>query len=270
MSFPGGDFRGRAAVVTGGSRGIGRGIAWALAASGADVVISSRKQQDLDKVAAEAAGLPGRIVPFAANAGDPEAAEAAIACAISTFGAVDILVNNAATNPFYGNLVDLDPARADKIVKVNQFGVVSWVASAWRAWMSQHGGVILNITSAGGFGVDRGIGYYNATKAAVIHLTRQLAAELSPAVRVNSIAPGVVRTDMSRALWEGRETELVGSIPLGRFGEPEDIAAAALFLLSDHASWITGQTLVVDGGVSARPMLVHSVDSGPHDSTSEH
>ncbi|TQC45217.1 SDR family oxidoreductase [Rhodococcus sp. WS4] len=249
------NLEGRAAVVTGGSRGIGRGIAWRLAESGADVLVVARKEAELKALAAEAdaAFLPGRVEVFAANAGDPDQAEAAVEFAMRTFGSLSILVNNAATNPFFGNLVDLDPQRAGKIVDVNQFGPLAWIGSAWRAWMAANGGVVVNISSIGAFGVERGIGYYNATKAAAIHMTRQLAWELAPRVRVNSIAPGIVKTHLSRALWEGREEQLLRGVPLGRFGQPEDIAEAALFLVSDAASWVTGQTLAVDGGALAGP-----------------
>lgn len=254
------DLKGRTALVTGGSRGIGRSIAWALASSGANVLITSRKQADLDGVVADAeeARLPGAIAAYAANSGVPGQAEAAVAFALGHFGALDILVNNAAANPYFGNLVDLDPARAAKTVAVNQYGPLVWIANAWRAWMEQHGGTILNISSIGAFGTEPGIGYYNATKAAAEYLTRQLAYELAPRVRVNSVAPGIVKTYFSRALWEGREEQILRSVPMGRFGEPEDIANAALFLVSDAAAWITGQTLAVDGG----SLVVPAADAG--------
>ncbi|RNL62891.1 SDR family oxidoreductase [Nocardioides marmoriginsengisoli] len=267
MNISADDFKGRTAIVTGGSRGIGRAITWELASRGADVLVVSRKQATLDALTAEAAeaGLPGRLEGFAANVGDPDAAVAAAARAMDSFGSIDFLVNNAATNPYYGDLVDLDHARAAKIVQVNQFGLVAWVSAAWKAWMSDHDGSVVNVSSVGGYGVDRGIGYYNATKAAVIHLTRQLSVELAPHVRVNSVAPGVVRTEMSRALWEGREAELEAAIPLQRFGEPEDIADAVMFMLGSGSQWLTGQTLVVDGGAANAPKMVPAlVDREPN------
>lgn len=249
------DLRGRTAVVTGASRGIGRAIALRLAECGADVLLTSRKQEDLERVAreAEAASVPGRVAAFAANAGDPDQAAAAIDFAMDTFGSIDLLVNNAATNPFFGDLVDLDPARARKTVEVNQYGPLAWIGNAWRAWMSEHGGAVVNIASIGAYGVEPGIGFYNATKAANVYLVRQLAWELAPRVRVNGIAPGLVRTHLSRALWENREQQFLDHIPLQRFGEPEDVADATAFLLSDSASWITGQVLSVDGGSLAAP-----------------
>jgi NAD(P)-dependent dehydrogenase (short-subunit alcohol dehydrogenase family) len=183
-----------------------------------------------------------------ANAGDPDQADACVAATVDAFGSVDILVNNAATNPYYGPIIELDTGRADKTVRVNQSGYLEWAQSAWRAGMADHGGVILNLASIGGMTVEGGIGWYNVTKAAVIHLTSQLAGELGPAVRVNALAPGLVKTEFARALWEPGEEAISKRLPLRRLGVPEDVANAALFLCSDAASWITGQTLVVDGG----------------------
>jgi len=150
-------------------------------------------------------------------------------------------------------MVEIDPARAAKTVEVNELGVLAWSQAAYRGAMARRGGSILNIASVGGLGPEPGIGWYNVTKAAVIHITRQLAYELAPGVRVNGLAPGLVKTAFARALWEGREEALAAHIPLRRIGEPDDIAAAALFLSSDAASWITGQTLVVDGGTTNQP-----------------
>jgi NAD(P)-dependent dehydrogenase (short-subunit alcohol dehydrogenase family) len=137
---------------------------------------------------------------------------------------------------------------AEKIVQVNQLSVVLWTQLAWKASMSQHGGTVINIASIGGLVTETGIGFYDATKAAVIHLTRQFAMELGPLVRVNGIAPGLVRTHLARAMWEAYEDSLKASLPLRRIGEPEDIAKVAVFLAGDDSAWMTGQTLVVDGG----------------------
>jgi len=178
-----------------------------------------------------------------------------VAAAVAEFGSLDVLVNNAGTNPYYGPLVDIDLARAEKTVQVNQLSVVLWTQLAWRAWMSEHGGTIVNIASIGGLATEPGIGFYNATKAAVLHLTRQFAAELAPTVRVNAIAPGVVRTNLARALWENHEERLSAALPLGRIGEPADIAKAVVFLAGDDSSWMTGQPLVLDGGALVRPMV---------------
>jgi NAD(P)-dependent dehydrogenase (short-subunit alcohol dehydrogenase family) len=244
---------GKVALVTGGSRGIGRAIAEGLAASGASVLLSSRKQGDLETAAAEIRAATGAdVAVFAANAGEPDQTEACVAATVERFGGVDILVNNAATNPYFGPTMEIDAGRFDKTVAVNWRGPLLWTQAVWRASMAERGGVVLNIASVGGLAVEPSIGVYNGTKAAVIHLTRQLALELSPGARVNAIAPGLVKTDMARALWEPNEEAIARHTPVGRLGEPEDIANAAVFLCSDAASWITGTTLVVDGGALLR------------------
>jgi NAD(P)-dependent dehydrogenase (short-subunit alcohol dehydrogenase family) len=152
-----------------------------------------------------------------------------------------------------GPLMGIDVPRAEKTVRVNQQGVLVWTQEAYKAGLAEgDGGAVINIASVGGLSVESTIAYYNVTKAAVLHLTRQMAGELAPRVRVNAIAPGLVKTDMARALWEPNEGAIAAHTPLRRLGEPSDIAAAALFLASDAASWITGQTLVVDGGALLR------------------
>ena len=239
------DLDGRVALVTGASKGIGRAIAAAYASAGAQVMISSRKQDGLDEAAAT---ITGEVATFAANAGDPDQAEACVAATVERFGRVDILVNNAATNPYRGPAIDIDLGRYDKTFEVNLRGPLVWTQLAHRAWMAEHGGAVINIASIGGLSVESSIGVYNTTKAGIIYLTKTLAAELGPQVRVNAIAPGLVKTDFARALWEAHEEALARRLPAQRLGEPEDIAGAALFLASDLATWITGQTLVVDGG----------------------
>jgi NAD(P)-dependent dehydrogenase (short-subunit alcohol dehydrogenase family) len=236
---------GKVALVTGGSRGIGRAVAAAFAEAGARVMISSRKADALEAAAAD---MKGEVEWFAANAGEEEQAVACIDATVDRLGGLDILVNNAAANPYFGSMIDIDRGQADKTVQVNQWAIVMWSKLAWYAAMQERGGTILNLASIGGLSVEPGIGYYNVTKAAVIHLTRQLAAELAPGVRVNAIAPGLVKTDFARALWEPAGDEVARRLPLKRLGEPEDIAGAAVFLASDAASWITGHTMVVDGG----------------------
>jgi NAD(P)-dependent dehydrogenase (short-subunit alcohol dehydrogenase family) len=245
---------GRTALITGASRGIGRAIAFGLAAEGANVVLTSRRQESLDDVAREITERHPDVgvLPKAAHVGDPEQAAAAVDTAVSEFGSLDVLVNNAGTNPYFGPLVDLDIPRAEKTVQVNQMSIVLWTQLAWKASMAERGGTIVNMASIGGMSTEPGIGYYNATKAAVIHLTRQFAAELAPRVRVNAIAPGIVRTQLAKALWENYEPELKARLPLGRIGEPEDIGRVAVFLAGDDSAWITGQTLVVDGGALIR------------------
>ena len=162
-------------------------------------------------------------------------------------------MNNAGTNPHFGPLVDISDSQMQKTYEVNQAAILTHSAAAWHQWMREHGGVILNIASIGGLGPESGLGWYSVTKAAVIHLTKQLAWELAPSVRVNAIAPGLVRTELARGLWENNETEITSRIPLRRLGEPEDIAQMALVLVSDASSWVTGQTIVIDGGTTNQP-----------------
>ncbi len=244
---------GKVALVTGGSKGIGRAIGAALAGAGAKVVLTSRKQHLLDAAAAE---IGGDTVGFAAHAGEPDSARAALAFAVDRFGGLDVLVNNAATNPYLGPVLGITESQMDKTVQVNQRALVTWTREAVAVGLGRHPGAsVVNIASIGGLSVESGIGYYNVTKAAVLHLTRQLAAELAPAVRVNAIAPGLVKTDLARALWEEHGDTIAARTPLGRLGEPEDIASAALFLVSDAASWMTGASLVVDGGALLGPKL---------------
>jgi NAD(P)-dependent dehydrogenase (short-subunit alcohol dehydrogenase family) len=167
---------------------------------------------------------------------------------MARFGRVDILVNNAAVNPYMGPSIDVDLPRFDKTVQVNLRGPLVWTQLAWNAWMKEHGGSVINIASVGGLTGEPSIGIYNMTKAGLLHLTRSLAVDLGPGVRVNAIAPGLVKTDFARGLWEEHEELLGRRLPTQRLGEPEDIAGAALFLASDLSSWMTGQVIVVDGG----------------------
>jgi NAD(P)-dependent dehydrogenase (short-subunit alcohol dehydrogenase family) len=166
---------------------------------------------------------------------------------------VDILVNNAGTNPYFGPMLEITPELMRKTYEINQASIVSFSQAAWRHSMATSGGSILNIASIGGLGPEPGIGWYNVTKAAVIHTTTQLAYELAPSIRVNAIAPGLVKTELARALWEDREEQVSKHIPLRRLGEVDDIATMALFLSTDAASWITGQTIVIDGGTTNQP-----------------
>jgi NAD(P)-dependent dehydrogenase (short-subunit alcohol dehydrogenase family) len=237
---------GKSALVTGASKGIGLAIATAMAESGARVMISSRKQDALEKAAA---GIDGEVEVFAANAGEPEQAEACVAAAVDRLGSLDILVNNAAINPYFGRAIDIDLPRYDKTFQVNVRGALVWTQLAWRAWMEAHGGSVINIASVGGMRYGGMIGIYDTTKAALIHLTRHLAVELAPTVRVNAIAPGLVKTDFAKALYESGEEAVAAAMPLKRLGVPEDIGPAAVYLASDAASWVTGNVLVLDGGL---------------------
>ncbi|HEX4081582.1 MAG TPA: SDR family oxidoreductase [Acidimicrobiales bacterium] len=244
---------GKTALVTGGSRGIGLAIGRRFAEAGARVMLAARKADALAEAAAELDGLDGPVAWQVANAGDPEQAVACVAATVDRFGGLDILVNNAAANPYFGPMIDIDRSRAEKTVSVNQLGLLSWCQAAYQATMADGGGTIINVSSVGGLSPEPGIGWYNVTKAAVIHVTRQLAFELGPGVRVNALAPGLIKTDFARVLWEGREEQIARHTPLGRIGLPDDIATAALFLASDASTWITGQILVVDGGATLAP-----------------
>ncbi|HSJ92165.1 MAG TPA: SDR family oxidoreductase [Ilumatobacter sp.] len=240
---------GKVALVTGGSKGIGKAIATGFAEAGASVMISSRKQEQLDAAATEivAGGIDGEIATFAANAGDVEAARGCVATTVERFGRLDILVNNAATNPYFGATLGVDPAQFDKTFQVNLRGPLFWSQAAHELALAERPGVIVNISSVGGLRTEFGLGVYNLTKAALIHLTRQLALELGPN-RVVGIAPGLVQTDFSALLIENFGDQLAARMPTRRLGTPEDIANLAVFLASEQASWITGETFVIDGG----------------------
>lgn len=243
---------GKVALVTGASRGIGLATAQRLVEAGARVVLTSRKQANLDE--ALASFPPGSSVhAVEAHVGRSEDAERAVAATIAWGGRLDILVNNAATNPYFGPLVDITDAAMVKTYEVNQASVLFHVRAAWHGFMREHGGVVVNVASIGGLGPEPGIGWYNVTKAAVIHLTKQLSYELAPTVRVNAVAPGLVRTELARGLWEKHEDAIRQHIPLRRLGEPDDIASVIVTLCSDASSWVTGQTIVIDGGTMTQP-----------------
>ncbi len=239
------DLNGRTAIVTGGSRGIGLAIGQRLAAAGANVVLTSRDQASADAAAAQ---VNGNALGVAAHVAEEDAAQRCVDLTMERFGSVDILVNNAGTNPAFGPLIDQDHGRFAKIFDVNLWGPLLWTSCAVKAWMGEHGGAVVNTASIGGLSSAPGMGMYNATKAALIHVTKQLALELSPGVRVNAICPGVVRTKLAELLWKENEQALASGMPLGRIGEPVDVADAVAFLVSDAAGWITGQALVIDGG----------------------
>jgi 3-oxoacyl-[acyl-carrier protein] reductase len=245
---------GKAVLVTGGTRGIGRAIAEACGAAGADVCVVARKPDELAETAQAISSLGVRCTTYQGSVADPEVADAAVAAMVGELGRCDFVVNNAAVNPAFGPLMDADMGAVAKVLDANIAGPLRFTRAAWHSWMKEHGGAVLNIVSVGGMRPGPFIGAYNTSKAALIHLTRQLAQELAPSVRVNAIAPGLVKTDMARALWEPNEAGMARAHALGRLGVPDDIATGALFLLSDAASWLTGEVLVIDGGagVSAR------------------
>ncbi len=240
---------GKVAVVTGASRGIGEAIAASFLASGAiGVTITSRREENLAE--AKERLFDDRVLALAARADSEEDAESAVQQTVERFGRLDILVNNAGTNPAAGELTSVDLGAVGKTWEVNQLGPLLWSRAAWRHAMADNGGAIVNVASVGGLRVGPFIGAYNVSKAAVVHLTRQLAHEMAPGVRVNAVAPSVVRTRLAAAMWEGVEKHTAEAHPLKRIGEPEDVANAVTFLVSHAASWITGVVLPVDGGVT--------------------
>jgi NAD(P)-dependent dehydrogenase (short-subunit alcohol dehydrogenase family) len=235
---------GKVAIVTGGSRGIGKAIAQTFVDSGAQVMITSRSAEGCEAAAKEI----GEGAHFEAGHIGRDA-ERVIEATLDRLGRVDILVNNAATNPYAGMTIDIDRARWDKTFEINLTAPLFWTQTVWNRWMKENGGSVVNIASVGGFATSPILGVYDVTKAAMIHLTKQLAAELAPQVRVNALAPGLVKTDFARALWEDGKGDIVSQgYPLQRLGETQDVAGAALFLAAETGRWITGETWVLDGG----------------------
>ena len=245
------DLSGRVALVTGASRGIGSAIAEILAEHGAQVVLSSRKQADLDTEAERINALyPEKAVAIAAHAGKQDDLERLVQQAMERFSRIDILINNAATNPYFGPVLGAELSAWDKTFEVNLRGIFVLTQQVYRASMEAHGGAIVNIASIGGIRPGLGLGVYNVSKAALIMLTRQLARELGGQVRVNAVAPGLVKTRFAEALWGNQEIldRVLAQNPMGRIGVPSEVAAAVLFLASDAASYVNGEVLVVDGG----------------------
>lgn len=241
------ELSGKVALVTGASRGIGYGVAEALVARGDRVVITGRGEDAL-KEAVEQLGAE-RVVYVAGKAHDEAHQTVAVERAMEAFGRVDYLVNNAGTNPVFGPLADLDLGVARKVFETNVISALGFAQKTWHAWQKDNGGAIVNIASVAGIAPSPFIAAYGVSKAAMINLTQQMAHEFAPKVRVNAIAPAVVKTKFAQALYEGREEEAAAAYPLARLGMPSDIGGAAAFLTSNQSDWVTGQTLVVDGGI---------------------
>ncbi len=244
----------RVAIVTGASRGIGLAIAQRLVRDGWRVTVTARKPEAREEATAELGG-PSYALGVPGKADDPVHQAETVARTIEAYGRLDLLVNNAGINPVFGPILDVDPAAVRKLFDVNLFAVIGWTKQASDAWLDRHGGCVVNISSTAGVQPANGLGAYAVSKAALIHLTRQLSLEMAPKVRVNAVAPAVVRTQFARALYEGREDELADAYPLGRFGTPDDVAGAVAWLTSPDAAWVTGQTLVLDGGLTQTAML---------------
>ena len=240
---------GRVALITGASRGIGLAVARRLVTDGWRVCITARNAEPL-AVAARELGGAEHAIAVAGKADDEGHQEDAVARTVGAFGRLDLLVNNTGINPVFGPMLDVDLNALRKLFDVNVFAVLGWLRLARDAGLGKDGGAVVNVSSLAGIAASPGIGAYGVSKAALIHLTRQLAVELAPEIRVNAVAPAVVRTQFARLLYEGQEEAVASRYPLGRFGVPEDVASAVVYLGSPEAAWVTGQTLILDGGIS--------------------
>jgi NAD(P)-dependent dehydrogenase (short-subunit alcohol dehydrogenase family) len=250
--------QGKVAIVTGASRGIGRAIALRLSQAGARVVVSSRKLEAVEAVADEIRDQEGESLALQAHVGRSEDVAALVERTLETFGRIDITVNNAATNPHFGPLLSASEEQWDKVLDTNAKGAFRVCRAVWPQMKAQGGGKIINLVSIAGLRPAPGMGLYGISKAALVQLTQQLAMELGPDnIRVNAIAPGVIKTRFSRLLWETPEISqpVLARTPLGRFGEPGDVAELALFLASPASDFITGAVLVVDGGLNVAPVM---------------
>ena len=242
-------FEGKVALITGASRGIGLGIAQRLVDEGARVSVTARKPDGLELAVKELGGAE-HAIGVAGKADDPEHRSAAVEQTLDTFGRLDVLINNTCINPAYGPVLDVDPGAARKVFEVNVLAAAGWLRAARDALEADSEGAVVNVASVAGVGPAAGLGVYGVSKAALIHLTQQFAVELAPTVRVNAVAPAVVKTVFATALYEGREEHVAARYPMARLGTPADIAGAVAFLASTEAAWITGQTLVIDGGLT--------------------
>jgi NAD(P)-dependent dehydrogenase (short-subunit alcohol dehydrogenase family) len=245
------DLDGKVALITGASRGIGEAIAKTYAGAGAKVVLSSRKQEGLEAVAEAIRSAGGEALPIAAHTGDREAVQALVAQTIETYGGVDILVNNAATNPHFGHIMTSEESHWQKILDVNVQGYFRVAQACLESMKARGGGKIINMASVAGLAPQPGMGIYCVSKAAVIMMTQVLAAELAQFnIQVNAIAPGFIKTRFSQAIWGTPQLleATLKKIPQGRVAGPDELTGLALYLASPASSFTTGTVITVDGG----------------------
>ena len=243
----------KTAIVSGGSKGIGKAIAMKLAQAGANVVICSRKKENLDSAVNEAESNGLTLIPIECNTSNNESIQSVVDHTIEKFDRVDVLVNNAAANPYYGPILNSEDSHWDKIFDVNVKGYFNFAKACSKTMIANNSGKIINVASIAAKTPLEGLGVYNISKAAVVMLTKVLAKELGEHnIQVNTLAPGLIKTDFSKALWENEDTynKIVKSIPQGKMGSPDDISGMALYLASEASDFVTGSIFTVDGGIT--------------------
>lgn len=243
----------KTAIISGGSKGIGKAIAFKLAEAGANIVVCSRKIENLENCHKEAVENGYEIDIVECNTSDKESIKKVVDFTIEKFSKIDILINNAATNPYYGPILDSEDSHWDKILDVNIKGYFNFAKICSDSMIENKSGKIINVSSIAAKTPLEGLGVYNISKAAVVMLTKVLAKEMAKDnIQVNTLAPGLIKTDFSKALWDNDEiyNKIVKTIPQGRMGEPEDIAGMALYLSSNASDFITGSLFTVDGGLT--------------------
>jgi len=247
------DLNNKTAIVSGGSKGIGKAIAMKLAQAGANVVICSRKKENLDSAVNEAESNGLTLIPIECNTSNNESIQSVVDHTIEKFDRVDVLVNNAAANPYYGPILNSEDSHWDKIFDVNVKGYFNFAKACSKTMIANNSGKIINVASIAAKTPLEGLGVYNISKAAVVMLTKVLAKELGEHnINVNTLAPGLIKTDFSKALWENEDThnKIVKSIPQGKMGSPDDISGMALYLASEASDFVTGSIFTVDGGIT--------------------
>ncbi len=243
----------KTAIVSGGSKGIGKAIAMKLAQAGANVVICSRKKENLDSAVNEAESNGLTLIPIECNTSNNESIQSVVDHTIEKFDRVDVLVNNAAANPYYGPILNSEDSHWDKIFEVNVKGYFNFAKACSKTMIANNSGKIINVASIAAKTPLEGLGVYNISKAAVVMLTKVLAKELGEHnINVNTLAPGLIKTDFSKALWENEDThnKIVKSIPQGKMGSPDDISGMALYLASEASDFVTGSIFTIDGGIT--------------------